>query len=237
MIKDIVLEMSIDAREYRITTVVTDIQDLTVPHNKPPVVLQNDPRYAGWIYAPNGTLTMAEAGCLVCSYTSLIAWAGLEDPDPVKVANTIGKAGAFSGNDLGYPARVSQVYPDVVWHGRGDRVYFSPLYDEAETSLIHWMDRPADVLLLSELLHTMPVVVKLDYFPTTPKVDSHFVLAYKYVPDPNGGLNDDLLIMDPMGGLSSILTYFNPLWMNTWMQQNKVTKVARTLVGARVWEV
>ena len=105
------------------------------------------------------------------------------------------------------------------------------------TSLIHWQARPAELEVLRELLKEQPVVVEVDYIPVTRAVDQHFVLAYEYIPDPDGGLNDDLLVMDPMTGYTSVLTYFNPSWLNDWMKQNDITKVQRTLLGARVWEV
>ena len=46
-----------------------------------------------------------------------------------------------------------------------------------------------------------------------------------------------VVVMDPMTGHTSVLTYFNPAWLNDWMKREGITKVQRTLTGARVWEV
>jgi hypothetical protein len=94
-----------------------------------------------------------------------------------------------------------------------------------------------DLDLLRSLLAQQPVVLEVDYNPLDPDVDQHFVLAVEYVPDPEGGLNDDLRVMDPMAGMTSVLSYFNPAWLNDWMRRNEITKVMRTVTGARVWEV
>ena len=125
----------------------------------------------------------------------------------------------------------------MVWHNRGDQVFYSPKYNIKETSYIDWTNRPADRELLAELLRHFPVIVQVDYTPATTEVNSHFVLAIRYIPDKDGGLNDDLAVIDPMTGQTSVLTYFNPHWLNNWMKQNSVTKVERTLVGARVFDI
>jgi hypothetical protein len=205
---------------------------------KPPLFLQCDPLWAGQRYAPGGRRTFCQAGCLVCSAASLVAWTGeYAGVSPVTFAAAVGVEGGFVRDELGHPSAVERVFGRLKWHGRGDGVFWSERYQKKETSFIDWQKRPADVGLLRDLLERQPVVVEVDYKPPTKKVDQHFVLAYKYVEDPEGGLNDDLLVMDPMTGFTSVLTYFNPAWLGAWMEQNEVTKVGRTLMGARVWEV
>ena len=203
---------------------------------KPPLFLQCNPPWAGVWYAPEGRLTFCQAGCLVCSAASQVAWTGeYAGVSPVTFAAAVGVEGGFVGDMLGHPSAVERVFPALRWwHGGW---FWSERYEKKESSFIDWQKRPADLGLLRELLERQPVVVEVDYKPATLGVDQHFVLAYKYVEDPEGGLNDDLLVMDPMTGYTSVLTYFNPGWLGAWMRQNEITKVARTLMGARVWEV
>jgi hypothetical protein len=204
---------------------------------KPPLFLQCHPAWAGVRYAPEGRMTFCQAGCLVCSAASLVAWMGeYAGVSPVTFAAAVGVDGGFVGDMLGHPSAVERAFPALKWHGRGDGAFWSERYQRKETSFIDWHNRSADLGLLRELLERQPVVVEVDYKPPTKKVDQHFVLAYKYIPDPEDGLNDDLLVMDPMTGYTSVLTYFNPGWLGAWMRQNKITKVGRTLMGARVWE-
>ncbi len=202
----------------------------------PPVFLQTDERWADLRYSPESRLTFDQAGCLVCTAASLAAWAGY-DVDPVSFAGAIAEKGAFSGGNLGHPSAVARAFPKLTWHLAGDRVYWSPKYQQRETSRIDWGDRPADVGCLGPILEAQPVPIKVDYKPNTRPIDQHFVLAYCYIPDPNGGLNDDLLVMDPMSGRTSALTYFNPDWLNDWMKREGVTRVERLLMGARVWDI
>jgi len=205
---------------------------------KPPLFLQCDRDWGGKRYAPGGRLTFCQAGCLVCSAASLAGWTGAyPGMTPVAFADEVAEEGGFVGDMLGHPSAVERAFPALTWHGRGDGAFWSERYQKKETSFIDWQKRPADLGLLRELLERQPVVVEVDYKPATGVVDQHFVLAYEYVADAEGGLNDDLLVMDPMTGYTSVLTYFNPGWLGAWMRQNKITKVGRTLMGARVWEV
>ncbi len=204
--------------------------------DRPPVFLQCDPRWRNKIYAPGGSLSFCRAGCLVTCVASLAAYAGMVT-DPPSTAAALGRDGAFEGDLLQHPSRVTRSHNRLTWHGREDAPFWSPLYEKQETSLIHWRDRPADLVLLRLLLRQYPVVVEVDYDPDDADVDQHFVVAYEYVADPTGGPNDDLLVMDPMKGHTSVLDYFNDDWYNDWMKREGVTKVQRTLTGARVWEV
>jgi hypothetical protein len=208
------------------------------PESEPPVILQCDPRWADEIYAPTGRLTICAAGCLITCATSLAHWCGYGVMSPALFADRIGEAGAFSGDLLQYPSKVAEAFPDLKWHGRDDPVFYSPRYDIYETSLIDWRDRPVDMELLLDLLELFPVILEVDYDPLDSDVDQHFVLAlpHGYIPS-RDGINDDLAIMDPMSGHTTVVTYFNPDWVNDWMVKHDVTKVARTVTGARVYDV
>lgn len=189
--------------------------------------------YVQWGGLLIGTGTMAKYGCLVTTLASLLTWAGCKT-DPGKVLEVLKAVLAFEGNYLSHPSRVENGYPEVVWY----KDYHFPTDDPKHTSKIDWTDEPADMDLLQALLHNQPVPLQVDYYPVTNDIEPHFVLGVEYHPDPNGGLEDDLTIMDPISGtFTSVLTYFNPAWLGAWMIRNNVTKVARTLLGARVWEV
>jgi len=204
----------------------------------PPVYLQRDPRWASKHYARDCSLTFGNAGCLTVCIASLAAWAGYDDGVPIveDVASTSIASGAYSKCLLTHPEAVTEAYPKMGWHE--EPVFSSRLYGKKESSRIDWRSRPTDLVLLQELLSRFPVVLEVDYNPKNDTFDQHFVLAIEYKADPNGsGVNDDLLVMDPLSGLTSVLTYFNPDWLDVWMSHNKVSKVARTITGARVWEI
>ena len=204
--------------------------DAPPPPADVPAFKQSDPPWGGMLI---GTGTMAGYGCLVTSLASLLWWAGYER-NPGDLLTSLKEIGTFDGNYLSHPSKVEELVPGIKW-------WKEPRYPTSnprETSKINWTDFPADLDLLTDLLHNQPVPVKVDYKPITKDIEEHFVLALQYIPDPDGGLEDDLLIMDPITGTkTSVLTYFNPTWFNDWMKRENVTKVARTLVGARVWEV
>lgn len=186
------------------------------------------------IYSSSGTLTFCAAGCLVTALTSLATYAGY-DVEPPEFADRIDDAGAFEGDYLKHPSRVTAAYPKLVWYH--NKCFYSPKYDRYESSLIDWSVRPVDLELLSNLLKKYPVIVQVDYKPSTPEVDTHFVLALEYIP--GDGIEDDLRIVDPLTGtITSSHVYFEPKWnYESAIQEGRTTRVARTLMGARVWEV
>jgi hypothetical protein len=235
----VTLTVTDGTREYRITA--SDIQvermvERELPAEKPPRLGQCSNPWKDERYSPSGTLTFCQAGCLVTALASLAVWAGY-DTDPRRFARKIGEEGAFIGDLLGHPSRVTRAYDRLVWHTDG--VFWSPRYSRNETSFIDWRSRAVDLELLDILLERQPVVVEVDFKPQTPQVDQHFVLAIEYRPDPAGGIEDDLLIMDPWtGSHTSVLTYFNPVWLHeSALREGRSTKVARTVMGARMWEV
>lgn len=234
----VTVEVSSGGTSYRVSIpagmTIEQVDQQEPGVRKPPAFLQCNPLWAGQIYAPGGRLTLCQAGCLVTCVASLAAWAGMIT-DPPSTAEALGRDGAFSGDLLQHPSRVAGSHNRLVWYGRGNEAFWSPLYERQETSLIHWK-KPADLMLLRSLLRQYPVIVEVDYEPATPRVEQHFVLAYDYMADPTGGLNDDLLVMDPMAGHTSALSYFEPSWLG-YCQRKKVTKVQRVLTGARVWEI
>jgi len=202
----------------------------------PPEFLQCNPPWSNKLYSPTGSLTFCKAGCLVCSTAAQAAHAGY-NVNPISFAHALADQGAFQGNYLQHPTAITRAYPRLLWHKANDPTFWSPRYKRKETSLIHWRERPADLELLQTLLSSQPVVLEVDYDPQDDDIDQHFVLAYQYIPDPAGGLNDDLKVMDPMAGHTSVLSYFNPHWLNDWMRRNQITKTMRTITGARVWEI
>jgi hypothetical protein len=202
----------------------------------PPQFLQCKPPWSNKLYSPTGSLTFCKAGCLVCSTAAQAAHANY-NVNPATFARAIADQGAFQGNYLQHPTAITRAFPRLLWHKANAPTFWSPRYKRKESSFINWREQPADLELLQTLLNKQPVVLEVDYDPQDNDVDQHFVLAYQYIPDPSGGLNDDLRVMDPMAGHTSILSYFNPHWLNNWMRRNEITKVMRTITGARVWEI
>lgn len=242
---------SLQAKLLTATKQVTDLNDteftittptyhallkITSSFTTPPQFLQCKPPWSNKLYSPTGSLTFCKAGCLVCSTAAQAAHADY-DVNPISFAHAIANQGAFQGNYLQHPTAITRAYPRLLWHKANDPTFWSPRYKRKETSFINWRERPADLELLQTLLNKQPIVLEVDYDPQDDDIDQHFVLAYEYIPDPQGGLNDDLKVMDPMAGHTSILSYFNPHWLNPWMKRNKITKVMRTITGARVWEI
>lgn len=197
----------------------------------PPIFSQRDPRWKNTRYSPSGTATFGQAGCLVTSLASLAAWAGYDVLPPV-FAQEIGKAGAFEGDYLNSPSKVTVAYPKLVW--RTDKFFAG-----RATSFVNWRDKSKlpDLDLLQWVLARYPTAAEVDFRPATTPHDQHFVLAIRYIPDPSGGINDDLLVMDPWtGSLESVLNkYFNPDWVKT--MPAGMTKVGRTITGLRIFEV
>lgn len=216
---------------------VLDIIDsLKLSTRIPPLFKQCDKPWGSKPYSDQSGNTHCFSGCLVSAFASLANWA---NTSPLKITPfTVGKLlserGAFVGPYLSHPSRVGY---QMKWYKSPYEKFTSPRYGfMQETSKVDYTQRPADVELLANILERHPVVALLDYYPHDNDIDTHFVLVYKYIPDPTGGLNDDALIMDPMGGYTSILTYFNPEWYGQWMIDNNVSKVARTICGLRIWE-
>lgn len=195
----------------------------------PPLVAQCDPRWRNLPYTQQSNLTFGSDGCFVCALTSLVNWAGY-NVDPPAVAAILDAQGAFSGGQLLYPERLSDhysalgAYQRIDWHG------------------------PADLAALQGMLAESPVVVQVDFKAST-ALDSHFVLAYAYLPDPTGGRDDGLLVMDPWDGeyIDAAADaqvnaagkrigggYFWPEWWDgADMAGTEKTRVQRVLWGAR----
>lgn len=198
---------------------------------RPPAFWQRDRlRWASHKYARQcgGWHTIESAGCLVCCVSMLAAWAGY-DTDPKRTAQELDEAKAFVGDNLSHPSRVEEVFHTLRWHHNADLL-------GKHSSYINWRKAAVDLEALQALLREYPVTVEVDMSPGG-AVQQHFVLAYEYVPDPDGGLYDDLLIADPWtGGYGSILDYFHPAWLS-WCERVSITRVQRAVTGARVWEV
>ena len=78
------------------------------------IIWQNDPEFSSKRYSPTGNMTFGQAGCLVCSAAMLANEAGYA-VSPVEFAKQIGDNGAFAGNLLQHPSRVSVKYPNLKW--------------------------------------------------------------------------------------------------------------------------
>lgn len=193
----------------------------------PAALGQRDPRWADELYhQAGGTLTFAQAGCLVTCLCWLAQYAGYADLPPA-FAQRLAQAGAFTGDLLTSPSRVSAAYGRLLW--RYDRWVAGQ-----ETSLVDWRRRPADLMLLQWVLARQPVIAEVDFQPETAGVEQHFVVIVEYQPGaPETPALDDCLIMDPWTGAYQRLTarYWTPAWSGA------ASRVARILTGLRAWEV
>ncbi len=198
---------------------------------RPPAVWQRDVlRWGNKRYTRQSALTFAQAGCLVLSHHALARWAGY-DVTPEAFAAALDEQGAFSGGELHHPSAITRAYPRLVWHGAGDRWILG-----RETSFVNWEARPVELDVLQFVLDRQPAAAKVDLIPGG-TVQQHFVLALEYIPDPEGGVYDDLIVMDPwLGTYTGVRAYAHPSWLS-WCQRTGTTLVQRTLLGLRAPEV
>lgn len=192
---------------------------------------QRDDRWRNLRYSSSAAGTFGKYGCLIASLASLATFAGY-DVTPVTLAREIEKAGAFEGNYLRHPSKVTEAFPRLKWH-------YDYFVGGKLTSLVNWRNRPADIGVLAKLLQTQPVVVEVDFDGADPDIDQHFVLALAYRPDPLGGIEDELLVLDPWTGSRTnlLIDYFNPRWMRDNTMKAGQTRVSRTVMGLRLWQV
>jgi hypothetical protein len=191
---------------------------------------QRDERWRNVAYSSSGSGTFGKYGCLITSLTSLATFAGY-DVTPLTLAREIDKAGAFEGNYLRHPSKVTDAFPRLKWH-------YDYFLNGKLTSLVDWRNRPADIGVLAKLLQSQPVVVEVDFDGANTEIDQHFVLALGYRPDPLGGIDDELLILDPWTGSRTnlLIDYFNPKWMRDNTMKTGQTRVSRTVMGLRLWQ-
>lgn len=198
---------------------------------RPPRVWQRDIVYGHKQFTVTSSETFGSAGCLVCCAYSVARLAGFVGTVEA-FAGAIDEAEAFRDGELVHHAAVCRVEPALRW-------YTSPSLPGDYASFVDWSGEPANIAALDQMLSYCPVVVQVDFVPATRVVDRHYVVAYQYCPSHPGGLiEDDLFVMDPWTGTyGSILTYFNPAWLRDGSMPFPVTKVQRTVYGARVWEI
>lgn len=199
------------------------------PDDAPPIFGQRNEPWAPRRYTEESYNTFHDYGCFVVALTSLVAWVGY-DVDPLIVASALDEHDAFDGSMLMRPQVLSEVYPALGDYQR-----------------IDWSG-PADIAWLQAQLKRGPVVVQLDFKPSW-ALESHFVLAYDYQPDPDGGRHDSLMVMDPwdaayLDAAADVETnaagkrngggYFWSLWWTGRdMDGTDKTRVERILWGAR----
>jgi hypothetical protein len=163
---------------------------------------QNDPRWAGQVYA--GATTFETAGCYVVCVAMLATFAGYLD-EPPDTAAKMRKARCFNGAMLSYPDRIPRAYerldwpPGAYYNRTGDRV-----------SLEAWGKIVDHINMIG------PLILKVDYRPGNYVFQSHFVLAVEVI---DGGQN--LGLIDPIDGQYATLLarYANP---RDWIAQQAV---------------
>lgn len=183
--------------------VVADSQPDDLPHWS-----QNDPRWRDMVFA--GNATFGQAGCYVVSIANLLARiAGYRDVPPL-VAARLRAAGCFTSALLTNPERISRVYPDVRF-----------------VAMHRWHDRPAPVDVVVDSLASGPVILEVDFRPTTREFNQHFVLGLRYLPE-----FGDVLILDSWDGQECHLLDRYAL---VWYAQGRQSDLAHAICGMRVF--
>ena len=200
---------------------------------KPPILGQRDPRWGLLRYSNATSHTFYNYGCYLVTLTSLCRWAGY-DVLPPDVAKYLDEQGAITNGDLIHPERIEGLCPKLTDYERHD-----------------WPVSPADVRHLAQLLTRNPVAVLLDFKPSW-GLQSHFVLAYRYV-YPKATQDDQLWVMDPWDGAyvdiaAPVQTnadgkrigggYFWPEWETQGAYgAGRITRVERLVYGSREFVV
>jgi len=196
---------------------------------KPPKVNQCNVVWGNEPLTPDTNQTICQVGCLAISlFSQAVLWGCPYDLRTF--LKVLYNAGAFSRAYL-VDAQAAADAIDVL---RWDPVMYGGFPHNPRKD---WTVLPAPAEFLSDVLSRQPVIVQLDYDPSDRDIDSHFVLAYRYVPPTlPGDVDDDLLIMDPMGGVYRRAShYFNPDWLRDGSMPDGVTQVERIVTGARIW--
>jgi len=190
------------------------------------------PEWKSRLYnASGGTKTFCQAGCLVVCNFMIARSAGYQGT-LVEFAEAIQKAGAFSGNYLQHPSRVTAAVPVMRWRYDG-------WLPGGNSSLIQRRNKALEVDLLLQVLEVAgPVIAEVDYTPLVTSDESwHFVVllpsTYSADSDP---LLDDIMVADPVSGqvVSLVEMYYRPEWRS--QLKSGVTRVGRTITGLRVYD-
>jgi hypothetical protein len=145
-----------------------------------PIYWQRDPRWGSHLCG-FGPKTIAEWGCLLCVYNALGEYWGLTAGREPNGENEWYKArGAFVGNNL-ISMAMSQAYPRVANHGwlpRGDAMH---------------------IMTQGYLARGIPVPARVDFRPTTPQWEQHWVMLVGY-----DAARNDYLMNDPWTGQTAV---------------------------------
>jgi len=166
---------------------------------------QNDARWAQEIYA--SSLTFSKAGCLVSCVSMIVNTTYQKVILPPEVASNLKAAGAFVGDMLSRPSRITNAYPKLSWDG-----------------VVHYRTVPANMEFILKELNTYGyVIAELQWNPNGGSIitgNQHFVIITELTQD------GDAVIIDPWDGeTKTLLTsrYVLPNWT-----------VARTITGLRL---
>jgi hypothetical protein len=143
-----------------------------------PLLSQRDPRWANVVLGQNTGhgKTIGNWGCLLVAYTSMANYMNLAGDTPSQMNGRMVAAGAFSGQYM-LPAALRTAFPNgVTYHG------FKPRSDAAM--------KPTIAAYLAE---GIPVPARVDFNPSTPQWEQHWVLLVGQTPN-------DWLMMDPWHG-------------------------------------
>lgn len=154
-----------------------------------PIFSQNDPK---WKQKKLGfsEVTIGGYGCLVAIIAMLAKYYG-KDTDPEKLNDQLKNVNGYANQNLyKWYEGISKIYPDVIC----SKIVYTP--QPVTTDQWNEMRRELDA--------GRPVVLQVDFIPTTSKADMHFVLLIGYE-------NDQWIIADPWyGDTASLARYGKP---------------------------
>lgn len=132
---------------------------------------QVDPRWAGNKLGTSNT-TIGGYGCLITSVSMMLKYFNF-DTDPARLNKLLINNGGYYNGNLFTWSKVSAFYPPVTFAYR----YNGALLDKID----------------EQLVKNRPVIIHVDFIPTTPYIDEHWVLVV-------GKVNGSYIINDPKDG-------------------------------------
>lgn len=142
-----------------------------------PQYSQRDPRWSG-IRLGTGKATIGQQGCLVTAVSAVCKFYG-KDTDPARLNSDLLRVDGYANSNLYNWWSLPKIYPDIRLH-----------------TWIECDNKPAPLdRINAELAARRPPIVWVDFYPSTPAIEMHWVVIIGHTEGKN-----DYLIMDPWTG-------------------------------------